>query len=256
MKKFSTHHWSIVLGIEEESFSRPALDEGAREEVREAIERARDLCPPERIVLTIEHGRRRLLDPAARLGLVGRIVEQPRPCGTGPGVFYPLSYVSGRDPDAVVAILPPQSAGLPRERLLSRIKDAFTLAESLPGWLVVLGAEPAGPDTGRAWIVPGAPLSEGQASLVDRFWYADRSAQAEALFRAGAFWSTSIVVARAEALWNLAARGRGGLRGDAADQLLAPYRRAGRRLERRSSFDGSAAKGSRRRMTPRTGERI
>jgi len=76
--------------------------------------------------------------------------------------------------------------------------------------IVLLGAEADSPAADYTWIRPGRDLGHGARVVGDIVEVADALESAE-LYTCGALWSTGVVVARAEALWNAVARAIPGL---------------------------------------------
>ncbi len=177
---------------------------GKRTMLEHTCRRALDLVPPERVVTVINRDHRRYLRLPRRLRLPGKILAQPERRDTAPGVFLPLTYALARDPQALVAIMPSDHFIHPRERFRELMEEAFALAERLPGQLVLLAATPDRAEPDYGWITPGTALSPGGPRLVRGFREKPPAAEAAALHAAGGLWNTMIVVARAQALWDLA----------------------------------------------------
>lgn len=165
------------------------------------LDRAAAAVGEERVLTVTNSGHRRYLESPRRIELPGRLVVQPRRCDTGPGVFLPLTSVMARDPEAVVAIMPSDHFIHPGGRFQAVLDEAFQLAESLPGQLVLLAAAPDAPEPDYGWIAPGARLPGGKAFVVGRFKEKPRPEDAGRFFERGWMWNTMIIVARAAALW-------------------------------------------------------
>lgn len=177
---------------------------GRRTMLEHTFDRAVDAAGPQRVVTVVNDDHHPFLQSPRRLEVPGRLIAQPRRCDTGPGVFLPLTVVMARDPEAVVAIMPSDHFIHPKKIFQSVLDEAFGLAESLPGQIVLLAAQPDAPESDYGWITPGTRLSGSRASLVSRFKEKPRLAEAAALRRSGCLWNTMIVVARAAALWESA----------------------------------------------------
>ncbi|MDD5303404.1 MAG: sugar phosphate nucleotidyltransferase, partial [Elusimicrobia bacterium] len=214
----ASNRWSIVLSGGDGQRMSPFIQRwlghprpkqycsfaGGRTMLEHTLDRALDASEPERIVTVINRDHRRFLKSPRHLEIPGRIVAQPCRRDTGPGVFLPLTHVMASDSKALVAIMPSDHFIHPRKKFAALMDEAFGLAESLPGRLVLLAARPDGAEQEYGWISPGAPLPGGAALRVNGFREKPRQAQADDLYRQGGLWNTMIVVARASALWDIA----------------------------------------------------
>ena len=212
------NRWAIVLaggdGQRMESFVRRWLGHprpnqycafsGHRTMLEHTVDRALGVVEPERIVTVINGDHRRFLEEPGRLTLPGRVLEQPRRCDTGPGVYFPLTHVMAHDPEALVAIMPSDHFIYPKEKFSALLEEAYDLAAYLPGQIVMLAARPDGPEDDYGWISPGMGLCGGRAMVVERFKEKPEAAAAAELYRGGGLWNTMIMVARAAALWDIA----------------------------------------------------
>jgi mannose-1-phosphate guanylyltransferase len=177
--------------------------------------RALDVVAPDRVVTVINADHRRYLEEPRRIEAPGRVVEQPRRCDTGPGVYLPLTHVMARDPGALVAIMPSDHFIHPRERFAELLDEAYRLADYLPGQIVLLSARPDAAEADYGWISPGLALAGRRATLVERFKEKPAPAEAAALYRRGGLWNTMIMVARVSALWEIAR--------ELQPEMLAPF---------------------------------
>lgn len=210
--------WAVVLaggdGQRMEAFIRRWLGHprpkqycsfaGGRTMLEHTYNRALDVVAPERVVTVINADHRRYLEEPRAISAPGRVVEQPRRCDTGAGVYLPLTHVMARDPEALVAIMPSDHFIHPRERFAELLDEAYGLASYLPGQIVLLSARPEGPEADYGWISPGLPLAGRRAFLVEKFKEKPAAAEAAALHRRGGLWNTMIMVARVSALWEIA----------------------------------------------------
>lgn len=233
------NRWAVVLaggdGQRMEAFIRRWLGHprpkqycafsGRRTMLEHTLDRARRSVPAARIVTVINADHRRFIEEPRRLDVPGRVVEQPRRCDTGPGVFLPLAHVMARDPEALVAIMPSDHFIHPQDEFAALLDEAFRLAADLPDLIVTLSARPDGPEPDYGWISPGAPLA-GKAVLVERFKEKPGAAEAAELRRRGGLWNTMIMVARVSALWDIARLAQPGMLGR-FDALLPELGRSG-----------------------------
>jgi hypothetical protein len=172
-----SRRWAVMLaggeGTRMQAFLQVRLGErrpkqycafaGGRATIEETARRALALAAPERIVSVIGPGHGRYLESPRRLEVPGRRLEEPQPRGTGCGLLLALADVLARDPEAVVAVLPADHFVDPPERFGALLREAYDLAEFLPGQLVLLAARPESPSPDYGWILPLRPLGRGDA---------------------------------------------------------------------------------------------
>jgi mannose-1-phosphate guanylyltransferase len=156
------------------------------------------------VVTVVGTGHSRFLDP--REGAPGPVLEQPRDCGTAPGVFLPLTLAVARDPGATVVVLPADHFVHPQERFVAQVAQACEHAAGLPGRLVIVGARPRAVDPDYGWIVPGPQARGFRVRRVDGFEEKPAAERARQIAAAGGLLSTMVVAACADTLWRLGER--------------------------------------------------
>jgi len=101
---------------------------------------------------------------------VGYLIE-PQARNTAPVIGLAAAYLSGLNPDAVMAVLPSDHLVRDADEFVAVLNHAQKLAEA--GYLVTLGLKPTRPETGFGYIKLGEKidrLSDGYAShKVERF---------------------------------------------------------------------------------------
>jgi mannose-1-phosphate guanylyltransferase len=129
---------------------------------------------------------------------------QPANKGTGPGILWPVHWISWRDPEAVVAVFPSDHF-IDQERVfLAYVARAVGIVRQRPELVVLLGVDPDNPDDGYGWIEPGEPVCESSGCFrVHAFWEKPTPGRTQAFFRSGFLWNSLIVVAGVEALKGL-----------------------------------------------------
>ena len=220
MSSGSRKRWVVVLaggdGQRMEAFIRRWLGHprpkqycafsGRRTMLEHTLDRARSVVASSRIVTVINSDHRRFMEEPRPLDVPGRIIEQPRRCDTGPGVFLPLTHVIAQDSEALIAIMPSDHFIHPREKFRALLNEAYSLAADLPDRVVLLSARPDSAEPDFGWISPGKALPGRGATLVDKFREKPQAAEAAELQRRGGLWNTMIMVARVSALWDIARR--------------------------------------------------
>lgn len=211
--------WSIVLAGGDGRRMRPFIERwlgsplpkqyclfaDGRSLFQRTLDRADRLTAPDRKVIVIgrthEEPVRQQMD-----GRAGRLVVQPANRETAPGVFLPLTYLRACQPAATVVIHPSDHFVSPEGRFLDVLRHAALVTELLPDRLLLVAAEPDGPDTGYGWLHPGRPFGRYGGHRVwgvSGFEEKPDEARARACWDAGAWWNTMVVVAKAQTLWDL-----------------------------------------------------
>ncbi|HUG44848.1 MAG TPA: sugar phosphate nucleotidyltransferase, partial [Acidobacteriota bacterium] len=102
-----TSRWAIVLAGGEGKRLRPLIEDlfgapipkqyctfcGTRSMLQHTVDRAAKIVDPNRILTVVGNGHRRFLTEE----MPGRLIEQPAPRETAPGVFLPASYAMSQD---------------------------------------------------------------------------------------------------------------------------------------------------------------
>ncbi len=203
---------------------------GERTLLEEARERAERSIDASRLLYSVtrtheSHYRRELADTGSH-----RIV-QPSNRGTAPAVISALLHVFDRDEDAVVAFLPCDHYYSEERRFTEALDAAFAVAEGQRERVVLLGAEPDGPEVEYGWIELGGLVGETAASVygVRGFQEKPPLPMAEHLFRSGSLWNTFVMVGHVAAFLEMTAQSVPGL----MEVLRSGYRPAGGARETR-----------------------
>lgn len=213
----SNRLWGIVLGgpVDDAraSLARGLHRRGSRTSrhalFRQAIDRASRVIDTERLVAVLDRDHARSYDGSfAGVAGIQRVV-QPRYRGSGPEVFLPLLKIAHQDPDATVVLLPGDMLVDGEARLMNSVAKAAQAAAAKPDLPLVIGAQPAMPDGGAAWIEPGAPVDGLEAfavRTVARFVIRPSPSDLAALYEGDGLINTRIVVAKVRALIGLGER--------------------------------------------------
>jgi mannose-1-phosphate guanylyltransferase len=172
--------------------------------LQEARQRAERSISPDHILysLTRTHQNYYLRDLADR---PCQRVVQPCNKGTAPAILYTLSQIARMDPDAVVAILPSDHYYSREDVFTAALESAFAIAEEGPGSIVLLGAQPTGPEVEYGWIELGDVVGPCEGVLrVTKFHEKPRLPIAKHLLRSGSLWNTFVMVGHINAFLDLA----------------------------------------------------
>lgn len=166
------------------------------------LERVASLVPPRRIFVVTAACRPCRLDADAR-GLADvRLIAQPCDRGTAAGVLLPAHVIHARDPRGRVAVFAAEHA-IAEDAVWRHVGAVTRFVAANPEWLVLLGAEPSGPDGHHGWIEPGERLGWAGAGSVDAvrtFWEQPPDDVARGLFRQGCLWPSFVFVVTVAAL--------------------------------------------------------
>ena len=210
--------WSIVLAGGEGRRLQPLIRNwlgeerpkqyctfvGSRSMLDHTWDRACALSGAARVVTVVAAGHRRYLAGAHEAP--GPLVEQPRNCGTGPGVFLPATLVAAQHPTATLLVLPADHFIYPERSFLAQAEAACRMAAERPGKIVLLGAQPRYADGDYGWIVPAEPPRGGEPLPVESFEEKPGPLRAADYFARGALWNTMVMAMRADTLWQLGER--------------------------------------------------
>jgi mannose-1-phosphate guanylyltransferase len=211
--------WSIVLAGGEGERTRAFIESwlgysrpkqycafvGTRSLFQHTVDRADALSSGERRVVIAAASHRGYVDEQLRGRERGKVILQPRNCGTAAGIFLGLAYVLAQDPDATVVIYPSDHFVYPESAFLVAVRKAVRIARRYPR-PVLLGVRPSHSEADYGWIVPSAAVEDGAARRVESFIEKPPPFQAEEVLRKGALLNTFIVVSKLAPLWALGFR--------------------------------------------------
>jgi mannose-1-phosphate guanylyltransferase len=218
-ERCSTRLWSIVPGGGSGENSKPWIERwlgqskpkqfctfvGTRSMLQHTLDRVSRIGRPEQVVTVVsrEHAREAWGQLKTSHGMV---ILQPSSRDTAVSIFLALTHIRARDPEAPVIIAPPDHFIYPEHRFRDAVHHAAWATEWLPDRLVVLGVAPDRLELDCVWIQPGEILSTpGGHPIrpVQSFLERPTAVQADAALSSGALWSTQIVAARVDTLWEV-----------------------------------------------------
>jgi mannose-1-phosphate guanylyltransferase len=167
-----------------------------------ALQRARAVAPPARIVVTVTENHRRWWRGLSRFVPAENIFIETAPRGTGVAILQPLFEILARDPQACVMVLPSDHFFGEERTLTQGLREAVRLARGLPREVLLLGFDPEECDPDLGYIMPrnGAV---NRLRRVRSFVEKPGPEAAGALAAEGALLNSFIVVAKARALLRL-----------------------------------------------------
>ena len=209
--------WAVILAAGEGSrlasltrnlYGRPVPKQfatlaGERSLLQTTVDRLIPICPTARMVVIVPAEHRALARQQLAEWPDIEMVVQPRNAGTGPGIMLPLRHVLARDPSARVLIVPSDHFIPDPEPIRDGIRSANAALATTP--IVLVGVQPTHAETEYGWIVPGDG-SAGSVQPVATFVEKPMAATARMLMRQGALWNTFLMVAKGQALWDVASR--------------------------------------------------
>ena len=164
----NNHLWVIILAAGEgkrvrrltrDRWGLPApkqysLIDGRSTLLETTIERAKMIAPPERIVAVVARQHRRWWISELADIPTKNVISQPENRGTAAGILLPLLWITRRDPNARLVILPSDHGVASEQTLHMATTGAITCVPCSDSKMVLLGVQPEGPETGYGWIVP------------------------------------------------------------------------------------------------------
>jgi mannose-1-phosphate guanylyltransferase len=172
---------------------------GSRSLLRRTLDRAALAVPPERTVVVATEPHAAFLAEELARGEGPTALVQPVDRGTAAGILLPVHWISWRDPDATVAVLPSDHFIDDDDAFMRHVRELAAAAARHPSRILLAGARPDGPETGYGWIEPGGGLAGG-LRRVRRFVEKPDAATARVCMEHGYLWNTFVVVAKASAI--------------------------------------------------------
>jgi mannose-1-phosphate guanylyltransferase len=212
--------WSIILAGGEGERVRPLVQRwlgqpkpkqyctfiGRRSMLEHTLNRADMLTRPDHRVTVIARSHRQEAGQHFAKYPGGIVLEQPINRDTAAGIFFPLTFIRARDPQATVIIYPADHFVFPEERFVAAVQSAVRAVEQLGDKLVLLGVAPDRLELEYGWITPGAQLClAGGRSVrsVERFFEKPDLEGARTALFSGGLWSTLVFAAKVESLWEM-----------------------------------------------------
>lgn len=167
-----------------------------------ALQRARAVAPPARIVVTVTESHRRWWRGLTRYVPADNLFIETAQRGTGIAILQPLFWILTRDPQACVVVLPSDHFFGEESTLAAGLREAVRMARALPREVLLLGFDPEECDPDLGYIMPRNGCGE-RLRHVQSFVEKPGPGAADALAAQGALLNSFIVVAKARALLRL-----------------------------------------------------
>ena len=171
---------------------------GNRTMLQDTVDRVAEVIPSERIFVVAPPEHRALIHEQLPELRADHLVVEPYPRGNAAAIGLAMAALHAFDPEAVVAVLPADHV-VTKPQAFRQVLIAATVAAEAD-YLVTIGVEPTGPDTGFGYIEAGEPLpleTPVPVRAVRRFIEKPERAEAERMVAAGGhYWNAGIFVWR------------------------------------------------------------
>ena len=176
---------------------------GSRTLLAQTLDRVRLGIHMARTVVVTVRGHETYVAPECSGPRAPHVLVQPDDRGTAAGILFPAHWIFWRNPDATMAVFPSDRFVLEERTFMAHVASVAEWVERHPDQIVLLGAEPSGPEVEYGWIEGGEAVGHTEGGIIYqvlRFWEKPSPELARACLAAGCFWNTLIVVAKARAL--------------------------------------------------------
>jgi len=178
---------------------------GGHSLLEDAIARAERVVSPDRVCTIVAQQHREWWTECPPLLAAmerGNLIVQPRNLGTGIGILYSLLHILAKDSKARLVLLPADHYIRDEDVLNRSLLQALERLDRNDERPVLLGLQPAEPDTDLGYILPGDPDPYGGRSVA-RFIEKPGYSVAREIIDAGGLCNTFIMVAAARTLLDL-----------------------------------------------------
>lgn len=207
--------WSIILAGEDSERTRSlgymkpkqyCTFVGTRSMLQHTLDRANRLGAPHQKITVVSQAHQEYASEALVAQQPGQVIFEPGSCGTGPGLFLPLTYVRAWDPSATVVIFPSDHFVFPEDRFLEAVQRATRASHVLQDRILLVGVRPTHLELDYGWLNVGGVLGWSGGSCVrqvDSFMENPGHIEVLNAMAKGALWNTSVIVAEVATLWEL-----------------------------------------------------
>jgi mannose-1-phosphate guanylyltransferase len=167
-----------------------------------ALQRARALAPPGRIIVTVTREHRRWWRGLSAELPTSNLLVEPLQRGTGIGILHAVLEILRRDARAFVTVLPSDHFFTSEAVLAAGMIEAARQARRFPREILLLGFDPGDCEPDLGYVVPGEARA-GEPRHVRRFVEKPGAELAALLATGGALLNSFIIVGNAQALLQL-----------------------------------------------------
>jgi len=164
--------------------------------------RAKRIAPPERIVAIVAAQHRRWWESELDAIPADNVIVQPENRGTASGVLLPLLWITQREEDATIVVLPSDHFVESEEALEGAVNECLSAVNHSDVGVVMLGFKPVCPEMEYGWIVP-CPHESSCPYHVSSFREKPDAETAASLLDQGGLLNSFILVARSRPLLNM-----------------------------------------------------
>jgi len=176
--------------------------DGRRSLLGATLRRAKRIVPPERIVVIVAAQHRRWWESELEAIPADNVIVQPENRGTANGVLLPLLWITQREEDATIVVLPSDHFVGSEEALEGAVGQCISAIEHTDVGIVMLGVKPLCPETEYGWIVP-CPHQSSCPYHVSSFREKPDAETAANLLDQGGLLNSFILVARSRCLLDM-----------------------------------------------------
>jgi mannose-1-phosphate guanylyltransferase len=167
--------------------------------------RAEMVIRPDRQIVVVTAAHEPYWAPLVRELLPGRLLVQPDNRGTAPAILLGALTVRHLAGDTPIVVLPSDHDIGDERAFMQAVSQAVEAVADRRETIVLLGIEPRDAETEYGWI-ESRPGDDPVIAPIRRFWEKPSPAVARALLRRGCLWNSFVMVGRAGAFVDLAAR--------------------------------------------------
>ena len=164
--------------------------------------RAKRIAPPERIVAIVAAQHRRWWASELEAIPADNVIIQPENRGTANGILLPLLWITQREEDATIIVLPSDHFVGSEEVLEGAVNECISAVNHSDVGVVMLGVKPVCPETEYGWIVP-CPHQSSCPYHVSSFREKPDAETAASLLDQGGLLNSFILVAKSGCLLDM-----------------------------------------------------
>lgn len=216
----SSQFWSVILAGGDGVRMQPMIQQwlgkpkpkqyctfvGTRSMFQHTVDRALRLTKPERTVTVIARSHEAEAWSQLDGRVCGKVLVQPKNCGTGPGIFLPLTYIRAKEKNGTVVIYPSDHFIYPEDRFLEIVELAGWVAERMPHRPILLAAPADRLEVEYGWILLDdvhSVVDGHRLCTVDKFLEKPNVIQARQALAANGMWNMLVLVTKIETIWSL-----------------------------------------------------